>query len=124
MTLKSYLWGMKIGALAALIAWVLVLWQIDPDKSGILGQALFYASTLLFFAGIFILLFTWMRKIFSQDDETAAQYVGMSFRQGVLMAILAVALLALQQMRILVWWDGALVVAGIFLIELYFLTRK
>jgi len=33
-------------------------------------------------------------------------------------------LLFLQQNRLLTWWDGALAVAGIFLVELYFLTRR
>jgi hypothetical protein len=124
MTLSSYLWGMRISAATAFTAWVLVIWYIDPEKSGLAGQALFYASSLLFFAVIFILFFTWLRKIIGGNDEIAFVYLGVSFRQGMLMALLAVGLLLLQQFRMLTWWDGALVVAGIFLVELYFLTRK
>lgn len=124
MTLKSYLWGIRFGTALSFIAWIMVILYIDPDKSGIAGQALFYASTFLFFAGVLILFFTWMRRKIGGDDETAFAYLGTSFRQGILMAILLIGLLFLQQYRLLVWWDGALMVAGIFLAELYFLTRK
>lgn len=124
MTLRSYLWGMRIGVAVAFAAWVLVLRQIDPEKSGILGQTLFYASTFLFFAGVLILFFTWIRRKIGKNDESALVCIGVSFRQGILMALLIIGLLIFQQYRVLVWWDGALLVAGIFLIELYFLTRR
>ncbi|HOX11149.1 MAG TPA: hypothetical protein PK333_04130, partial [Candidatus Moranbacteria bacterium] len=124
MTLKSYLWGMRIGALIALAAWVLVILNIDPDKSGIVGQILFYVSTFLLFAGIAIIFFTRVRRFSAGNDEDALCYLGTSFRQGILTSILIVGLMILQQNRILTWWDGALVVVGILLVELYFLTRK
>lgn len=124
MTLKSYLWGIRISTVAAFVAWVLVIWNIDPEKSAIVGQALFYASAFLFFAGIFILFFTRLRKICGKNEESALTYLGASFRQGVLISILIVIVLILQQHRMLTWWDSALIVAGIMLAELYFLTRK
>ena len=105
-------------------AWVMVILYINPEKSGVAGQALFYASTFLFFAGVLILFFTWMRRKARDDDEIAFTYLGTSFRQGILMALLLIGLLVLQQYRLLIWWDGALVIVGVFLMELYFLTRK
>ncbi len=122
MTLKSYLWGMRISAVLSFAAWALVIWFVDPEKTGAVGQFLFYATTLLFFAGLAIMLFTWMRSVVG--EENAVAYLGVSFRQGILIAILAVLLLVLQQYRVLVWWDAALTVVGILLVELYFLTRK
>jgi hypothetical protein len=124
MTLKSYLWGMRISAVTAFAAWFLVALYIDPEKSGIAGQTLFYASAFLFLAGLAILFFTWLRRKTGGKDEVALVYVGVSFRQGILTALLIIGLLIFQQYRILTWWDGALLVAGIFLVELYFLTRK
>lgn len=124
MTLKSYLWGIRIGTLLSFAAWIMVILYVDPGKSGMAGQSLFYASTFLFFAGVLILFFTWMRRKIGGDDEIAFTYLGTSFRQGILMAFLLIGLLVLQQYRLLVWWDGALTVAGVFLIELYFLTRR
>lgn len=124
MTLKSYLWGMRISAVFSFAAWLLVLWYVDPEKSGAPGKFLFFASTFLFFSGIFILFFTWLRRRVGEDDQYALVYLGASFRQGILLAVMAMILLLLQQYRVLTWWDGALVVVGIFLVELYFLTRR
>jgi hypothetical protein len=115
---------MRISAATAFIAWILVVLNIDPEKSGIAGQALFYVSSFLFFAGAAILLLTWIRKIIEGNDEVALSYLGVGFRQGVLVSLLIMVLLFLQQYKILTWWDGMLVTAGILLIELYFLTKK
>jgi hypothetical protein len=124
MTLKSYLLGMKIGAVLAFSAWLLILTNFDPIESGMFGKILFYGSLLLSLSAIFILILTWLRKKATVGEEIAFAYVGASFRQGVLLALLTVILLILQSMRVLVWWDGLLVTAGVFLMELYFLTRR
>ena len=125
MTLKSYLWGMRISASVAFAAWVLVISYIDPETSGAAGQFLFFGSTFLFLTGLMIMFFTWMRrKISARNGEINFVYLGVSFRQGILIALLAVILLLLQQHRMLTWWDGALIVTGILLTELYFLTKR
>jgi len=124
MTLKSYLWGIRISALMALVTWIIVIFNIDPEKSGLIGQALFFISAFLFFAGIAILFFTRIRRLATGNDECALSHLGISFRQGVLAALLIIGFLFLQQLRILTWWDGALLAAGILLVELYFLTRR
>lgn len=123
MTLKSYLWGMRIGTVLSLFAWVLVLFYVDPDM-GVLGKILFFMTTFLLLSGIAILFFTWSRKKLSPGHEVAFAFLGVSFRQGVLLALLTILLLVLQSFRLLLWWNGMLVVAGVLLIELYFLTRK
>ena len=101
MTLKSYLWGIRLSVVITLAALILVLRQIDPEKSGIVGQLFFYVSVFLFSAALLILFFTWLRRKLGRDDEDAFAYLGMSFRQGVLMSLLIVGLLLLQQYRYL-----------------------
>lgn len=123
MTLKSYIWGMRISALFALAAWGMVINYIDPQKTGALGQIIFFVSAFLALTGIFTLFFTWLRKKEGLEEDHPA-FIGMSFRQGALMAFLVIGLFFLQSMRILVWWDGLLLVAGVFLVELYFLSHK
>ena len=124
MTLKSYLWGIRISTAISFAAFVLVIKQIDPEKTGAIGQLLFFVSAMLFLSGLFVLLFTWLRRAVKGSEEVALAYIGISFRQGILIAALLCFLLFLQQYRILVWWDGALTVVGVLLTELYFLTRK
>lgn len=124
MALNSYLWGIRIATAISFAVWVLVIIQVDPQKSGALGQLLFFVSALLFLSGLFVLFFTWIRKTVSGNKEDAFAYIGASFRQGILIAILLCLMLIFQQYRILTWWDAALTVVGIFLVELYFLTKR
>jgi hypothetical protein len=122
MSLKAYLWGLKFSTFLALAAWGLIVFYVDPEKSGLEGQAFFYSSLFLALAGFFTLFFTLVRKKVV-DEEEQLFHVGMSLRQGLLLALLAVILLMMQHFRVLVWWDGLLVVAGTLLAELYFLSR-
>jgi hypothetical protein len=122
MTLKSYLWGMRISALLSLAALALVVRYIDPTKAGIAGLVLFYGSVFLFLSAIFVLFFTWLRK--SDSSENAQITLALSFRQGILMSLMTIGLLLFAQFRILLWWDGLLLVAGTLLVELHFLTRR
>ncbi len=121
MTVKSYLWGLKISALISLAGFSLVVFAVDPQKSGIVGQLLFYLSLFFFFSSISILFFTWLRRK-PVEEELALAYLGLSFRQGILLALLVIILLIMQSFRVLTWWDGLLVVVAIFLAELYFLS--
>lgn len=122
MSLKAYLWGLKFSTFLALLAWGLIVFYVDPEKSGLTGQALFYASLFLALAGIFALFFTLIRRR-TKDGEEQLFHVGMSLRQGLLLAALAIVILAMQHFRVLIWWDGLLVLAGVLLAELYFLSR-
>lgn len=122
MTLKSYLWSLRIGTVLSLVAWGLVVFFIDPQKSGIPGRFVFYLCFFLFLSGVFIILLTWLKKKSKKEDVALAE-IGISFREGILLALLVITLFVLQSFRVLVWWDGLLAVAGIFLIELYFLTK-
>jgi hypothetical protein len=123
MSLKSYIWGVRLINLISLSALALVVYNVDPEKSGLVGFAIF--CTVLFFvlSGIFNLILLWIRRI-TLGKETAFSDLSLSFRQGILLAVLAIGILILQKFRILVWWDGLMTVAGVFLIELYFLSRK
>lgn len=123
MKLKSYVWGMILLDMILLIAFYLVADNVDPIKSGTAGKALFYLVLFFFLSGLFNLLLMGARKTFL-GSEMAIYGLGLSLRQGILLSILAVSLLILQSYRMLVWWDGLLVLAGVFLLELYFLSRK
>jgi len=123
MTLRSYLWGVRLSTLVVFAAWVVVLMSVDPESSGVIGQILFYVTFFLFFAGLSILLFTFVWRRMTDDMLTVVE-VNMSFRQGILLSLLITILIFFQQLGILIWWAALLVAAGILLIELYFLTRS
>lgn len=122
MTLRVYVWGMRIIAIITLSALAAIIIYIDPQKSGSQGLALFYLVTFFFLSALINLFLIFIRKKIL-GEELAAHNVGLSFRQGILLSVIILGILILQSFRVLVWWDALLVVAGVFLIELYFLSR-
>ncbi len=122
MTVRSYLWGMRLSALAALLALGFVINYVDPYRDGILGQTLFYTSLFFSITGLATLFLFWIRRRW-QVNEAVYQNVGLSFRQGMLVAFVVCAMFLLQSFRLLLWWDAGLVIAGALLIELWFLSK-
>lgn len=121
--MRSYVWGMRLITLFSFSILGLIVYYLDPEKTGLFGLILFYLTLFFAFSGFFNLVLIWARKK-ALDGETAFSNVGLSFRQGILLALILVIILILQGLRMLFWWDGLLAVAGVFLIELYFLSRK
>ena len=122
MTVRSYLWGMRVSALVALVALGLVIYYLNPTRDGFVAQTMFYVAVFFSITGVATLFLFWSRRTFFRSGELEAA-VGVSFRQGALIALAVCLLLLLQSFRLLVWWDGGIVVAGILLIELWFLSR-
>ncbi len=123
MTLRAYIWGMRVVTLLSMAALGAVIVYVDPQSSAWIGLTLFYLAAFFSLGGVFNLLFLFLRRKLLGEDA-AADSVGLSFRQGILLAVIFLGILILQSFRMLVWWDALLVVAGVFLIELYFLSRE
>lgn len=123
MSLTTHIWSLIFGSFLALGAWVFVLFNIDPYEAGVMGQIFFYFSLGLFLMGIFVNILVWLRLKFLGADQ-AIETMSLSFRQGFLLALLLIVLLVLRANEYLIWWVGLLVVAGVFLIELIFLSKE
>jgi len=122
MTLGFYIWGMRLVVLFSFVALGLVINYIDPEKPEIIGKVVFYLVLFFFLSSFFNLFLLWIRKR-ALGKEAISLNVGLSFRQGALLSVFILGLMLLQSMRMLVWWDGLLLLAGVFIIELYFLSR-
>jgi len=122
MTLRAYIWGMRIITILSLVALGAVIAYIDPESFGMLGIALFYLVAFFVLSGVFNLILLFVRRKLL-GDELAAKNIELSFRQGILLAMIVLGILILQSYQMLIWWDVLLLIAGVFLIELYFLSR-
>ncbi len=123
MTLKSYIWGIRIITLISLVALGAVIYYVDPENSGLIGILLFYLAAFFVLSGIFNLMLIFLRgKLLG--SEMAVKNIDLSFRQGILLAVMIITIMVLQSYQMLIWWDALLVVAGVFLVELYFLSRE
>ena len=123
MTLRSYLLGMFLSTIVCWIAFGLILYYVNPYNSGALGLLAFYVS--LFFASIGTLTIVgfYLRVWFSKNEILFA-HVNPSFRQAILLSIILVGPLVLQGFHLLTWWDGALFVLAVILLEFYFISHK
>ena len=109
--------------LISVAALAFVVFYVDPDVSGVFGKVIFYLVLFFSASGILNLFLIYFRQKLMGGDM-ALSTIGLSFRQSILLSFLILGLMILQSFRMLVWWDGLLLAGGIFLIELYFLSRN
>lgn len=108
-------WALRLFALLALGGWCLTILYVDPESAGRTGQMIFYGTLFVGLSGLMAVGLWEMRRFFGGDDRIKWWR---SVRQGTLTGLLGTIALALQQWRLLTWWDTALIVAGLLLIEL------
>lgn len=123
MSLKMYIWSLFFSTLLALAVWFFVLFNIDPYESGLLGQIFFFLSLELFLTGVLVSILVLLRAKFLGED-VSIERIGMSFRQGLLISVTFVLAVAINTWGYFTWWIGLLLVAGMFLVELYFLSKE
>lgn len=132
MTYNFFIWGMRILTLVSAGLMLTALIFLPPYTSPNLFQevllfnvVIFEISLFFFLFGIFSLLLFRVRKIKLENPRKKELdlLVGVSTRQGFLLALVFLILLIMQSFRILFWWDGLLVVGAIILVELYFLIK-
>jgi len=119
MTLKRYLNLMLICTLACWGVWVLSIFLISPQSAGTLGFILFYFSLWLAILGTASIVGFVIRARLGKTPIFAQ--VGIAFRQGVWLAGIVVFLLLLQGFHLLRWWNLALFILLIGIIELFIL---
>jgi len=119
MSLSSYLWGIRLFTFITLLAWLGVVFLLDPEETGMTGMVIFSVSLFIFLIGIFLLFVIWFYRKGLGDVETTHHLSG-AFRQAVLLSVCAMGILFFQYAHILLWWDALLLLAAILLIEFSF----
>lgn len=109
------------GGLLAVLIMLSPYVEQDPEKRNFSSVVLFYVSSAIFLTSFFCLFLYKLRRKIVKDSEEI--HMGVSLRQGILLAIIVVVILILQSFRVLTWWDGLLAVGAVLMIELYFLAR-
>jgi hypothetical protein len=123
MSLRVYLTIMGFGTIVAAATFFLVLFRVDPSSAGTLGFVLFYLSLFLAVAGA-VSIVGFVVRVFMHRDEMLSRLVGLSFRQAVLLAAIAVGALALHARGLLSWWNSLILVAAITIVEFFFISLE
>ena len=124
MTLKQYLILMSVATAVCWLAWLFVIFNLDPTTAGTLGLSFFYFSSFFALIGTFATLGFWMRELFSKTDEVEFRIVKKTFRQGIVLSVFIILTLFLQQKEMLNWWTGTIILVMLFITEgLVFQTK-
>ncbi|MBL4693830.1 hypothetical protein JKY72_00475 [Candidatus Gracilibacteria bacterium] len=106
----------------AWLAWLLVLFKLNPDIHTGLSMTFFFLTLFIALSSTFAVLGFYFR-IWLFKNEIFYKHIGTSFRQGVFLAFISVISLAFQRMQVLSWWSGMLLVVIFVLLEFYFSAK-
>jgi Ca2+/Na+ antiporter len=121
MTLKQYLSTIAVGTLFAWIAWGLILLNINPNETSLIGIIVFYLTLFAGNAGLFTVIGTLVRNGRKKHDDLQAMILT-SLRQAILLSLLLIAALFLLRLGLLTWWVMLIVLFVIILIEFFALS--
>lgn len=122
MPLKKYLILMLFSTLTAWVSFVAVISTMSPG-AGLLPLLLFYLTIFLALLGSFFLLGFLLRFLFNRDTPPY-RHLAVSFRQGLLFAILVTGSLLLQAAQYLRWWNLILFLIFMVILEFFFSLKK
>lgn len=122
MTLKKYLNLMSILTIICWLAWVFVIFFVNPEETGLIGFVLFYFSLFLAILGTAAIIGFLIRTRFNTGP--VFKQVETSFRQGIWLSLLVVGLFLLQNLGILRWWNGLFLLLFLMFLEFFFLSSR
>ena len=124
MTIKQYLYLMAFSTLICWVAFVFVLFNIDPAQAGVLGFGFFYISLFLGIVGLFSIFGFLIKRRRVQQDDAVFRQVKKTFNQGILFGIFTVLALMLRQFGLLYWWNGIFIILLYILVEGVILSNR
>ena len=122
MTLKKYLNLMAILTIICWLAWVFVIFFINPEETGLIGFVLFYFSLFLAILGTVAILGFVIRARLKTGP--VFKQVETAFRQGIWLSLLIVGLFLLQGLDVLRWWNGLFLALFLIFLEFFFLSSR
>ncbi|MFA5995291.1 MAG: hypothetical protein WCW27_00440 [Patescibacteria group bacterium] len=126
MTLKRFVYVITGTTLLSLVAWIVVLFFVDPDISGVVGLIVFYAALLIVLIGLFTLIGLGVRMAWftiRKQPPIAFKYIARTIRQSIWFSLAIVSSLILSAERLFNWWSSSALLIALLVIEGFFLTR-
>ncbi|MFA5127587.1 MAG: hypothetical protein WC457_01110 [Patescibacteria group bacterium] len=125
MSLRQYLAIMTGATIISWLIWLTVILFFDPNAAGFLGFAFFYVSLFLSLLGTFTLVGFIIRAKIIKNEDAVFRHMKKNFRQGFIFSVFCIIVLILAQIKLLTWWNFALLVTLYAFTEgLIFTNRK
>ncbi len=122
MTLKLYLAGVIFTTALALGAFFLIIGFFSPEGADALLLILLFFSLFVGLTGLFSLAGFFVRKK-KNKSQAPFRFLGVSFRQGTLLALLLAGSLFLRTYQIF-WWGSSLILLVLVLAAEFFALKR
>jgi len=100
--------------------WVLVIFFVNPERTGLLGLILFYASLFLAILGTGSLLGFTVGSRFKKRPIFVE--VSISFRRAFFLSIFITAFLLLKDLNLLYWLNILFIALFLIVLEIFFIS--
>lgn len=117
MTFRAYMLFMGLGTLIAWLAWVIVLMNVDPQTTNVLGFTMFYVTLMVGLVGALTLVGISYRVLLLGRKDVLSREVKVSFRHAILLSMVSVIALALSAEKMLHWWVLVVLIAVAGILE-------
>ena len=119
----KYLAIIGSAGIISFLAWIVVINKMDPFESTGLALTLFLVSLFFALACTFTVIGFYLR-MWLNKNEIFYGHINIAFRQGVLLALIAVGCMIFQLLDVLTWWSGLLLIATLTLVEFYAMAKE
>lgn len=99
-----------------------IIFNVDPQAADILTIGALFGSLFLALSGFLTLIIFYLRVKKSNFEELFTQ-LPIATRHAALISLVISGLIFLQMLRVLGWWEAALFLLIIVLLESFFRTR-
>ncbi|MFA6131560.1 MAG: hypothetical protein WC702_00630 [Patescibacteria group bacterium] len=123
MTFKQFLLTMLAATAVVWLAWLFILFNIDPMTSSWVSFLFFYFTLGVSLTGTMTVIGTAVRRRFRPSDLVSRQVLA-SFRQSVWLSIILIVALILLSQGVFHLWIITLVIFVFALVELAFLSAR
>lgn len=121
MSVRLFIVGALVTALAAWGMWLMIINWLDPVEAGVYGYLLFFLTLFLGIASLMALGGYGLRRLLV-PAQLPAYRVRYSIRQGILLGLFTDLLLFLQRLRLIRWWLVLLLTVVFICTEFFFLS--
>ena len=108
MTFRGYFLAMGGATAFAWLAWVLVVWRMNPDEAGLAGLVAFFLTFGLGLVGVFA-TGSMAYRVLVLRRSVILREARIAFRQALLLALAACAFLILASQDVFFWWTALLI---------------
>ncbi len=124
MTAKNYSLIMGTSTIIAWVGFFTIIFNFDPQEANWIIFTLFYLALFLAVTGTLSIIGFFARVSLLRKRSILRYLVAESFRQATIVAAALVVTMVLQSVRILTWWNMALLILAAAALEFLILLFK